>query len=178
MSIRRMRIAATLAMAGIALVLSTARAHEFKLEALMNSFVKIEANEAHLLIRVPLYLFKSVRFPVKGAKSMSRNQAMQWNAPLLCAMIPALALVRRYVLVGRVGTIILSAIVAHTGWHWMGERWDALSKLAWPSPDWDAVVVAARWIAVLLVAGGIIGYVAKRLRFEATSESAARVIAT
>ena len=105
---------------------------------------------------------------------MSRNQAMQWNAPLLCAMIPALALVRRYVLVGRVGTIILSAIVAHTGWHRMGERWDALSKLAWPSPDWDAVVVAARWIAVLLVAGGIIGYVAKRLRFEATSESAAR----
>ena len=167
--LQRMFIAAFFALGA-----SSAAAHELKLGALMNTFVKIDTNEAHLVIRVPLYLFKSVRFPVKGAKSMSRNQAMQWNAPLLCAMIPALALVRRYVLVGRVGTIILSAIVAHTGWHWMGERWDALSKVAWPSPDWDAVVVAARWIAVLLVAGGIIGYVAKRLRFEATSESAAR----
>jgi len=47
---------------------SSAAAHEFKLEALMNSFVKIEANEAHLLIRVPLYLFKSVRFRVNGAE--------------------------------------------------------------------------------------------------------------
>jgi len=83
---------------------------------------------------------------------------------VLCVMIPALALVRRYLLVGRVGTIILSAIVAHTGWHWMSERWDALSKAAWPSPDWDAVVVGARWVALLLIAGGVIGYVAKRLR--------------
>ena len=87
---------------------------------------------------------------------------------VLCAMIPALALVRRYLLVGRVGTIILSAIVAHTGWHWMSERWDALSKVAWPSPDWDAVVVAARWIVLLLVAGGVIGYAAKRLRLGRT----------
>src|SRR5207244_12642792 len=83
-------------------------------------------------------------------------------------MIPAPALVRRYVLVGRVGTIILSAIVAHTGWHWMSERWDVLSKVAWPSPDWDAVVVAARWIALLLIAGGVIGYAAKRLRLGRT----------
>jgi hypothetical protein len=83
---------------------------------------------------------------------------------VLCVMVPALALVRRYLLVGRVGTIILSAIVAHTGWHWMSERWDALSKAAWPSPDWDTVVVAARWVALLLVAAGVIGYVAKRLR--------------
>jgi hypothetical protein len=91
---------------------------------------------------------------------------------VLCAMIPALALVRRYVLVGRVGTIILSAIVAHTGWHWMSERWDVLSKVAWPTPDWDAVVVAARWIALLLIAGGVIGYVAKRLRLGRTEPAA------
>jgi hypothetical protein len=87
---------------------------------------------------------------------------------VLCVMVPALALVRRYLLVGRVGMIILSAIVAHTGWHWMSDRWDALSKAAWPSPDWDAVVVAARWIALLLIAAGVIGYVAKRLRLART----------
>jgi len=92
---------------------------------------------------------------------------------VLCAMIPALAFVRRYVLVGRVGTIILSAIVAHTGWHWMSERWDALTKVPWPSPDWDAVVMAARWIALLLIAGGAIGYFAKRLRLDEIKEHAA-----
>src|SRR5947207_2950457 len=51
-----------------ALGASAGGAHEFKLEALMTSFVKIETSEAHLVIRVPLYLFKSVRFPVNGAE--------------------------------------------------------------------------------------------------------------
>jgi len=92
---------------------------------------------------------------------------------VLCAMIPALALVRRYVLVGRLGTIILSAIVAHTAWHWMSERWDALTKVPWPSPDWDAVVMAARWIALLLIAGGVVSYVARQLRLGEINEHAA-----
>src|SRR5512145_2559070 len=45
---------------------AAALAHEFTLDAVMNAFVKVEQNEAHLLLRVPLYVFKSVRFPVKG----------------------------------------------------------------------------------------------------------------
>src|SRR5439155_16865219 len=61
--LQRMFIAAFFALGA-----SSAAAHEFKLEALMNSFVKVDTNEAHLLIRVPLYLFKSVRFPVTGAE--------------------------------------------------------------------------------------------------------------
>ena len=93
---------------------------------------------------------------------------------VLCAMIPALALVRRYVLVGRVGTIILSAIVAHTGWHWMTERWDALSKVAVLGPDWDDAVVAARWVALLLIAGGVISYAARRLRLGEGAKAPAR----
>ena len=33
------------------------------------------------------------------------------------------------------GTIILSALVAHTAWHWMAERWGVLSKYRIPWPE-------------------------------------------
>lgn len=43
-------------------------AHEFKLDLVINAFVKIEPGNAQLVVRAPLYLFKSVRFPVTGAE--------------------------------------------------------------------------------------------------------------
>ena len=54
---------------------------------------------------------------------------------VLAVMLPALAVLLRYVLVGRVGAIVLSAIVAHVGWHWMIERGDVLWRMQWPVPD-------------------------------------------
>ncbi len=47
---------------------------------------------------------------------------------VLLVLVPALALLFRYVVAERIGTIILSALVAHTGLHWMLERWDVLRK--------------------------------------------------
>jgi hypothetical protein len=47
---------------------------------------------------------------------------------VLLVLVPLLALLFRYALSERIGTIILSALVAHTGWHWMLERWDVLRK--------------------------------------------------
>ena len=38
---------------------------------------------------------------------------------VLALLVPALGLLFRYVVAERMGTIILSAIVAHTAWHWM-----------------------------------------------------------
>jgi hypothetical protein len=81
---------------------------------------------------------------------------------VLIVMVPALALVRRYVLVGRVGIIILSALVAHTGWHWMLERADVLWKVEWPSLDARGLMVLARWVAGLLLAGGAATLIARR----------------
>jgi len=51
-----------------ALCASVAGAHEFKLDAVMNTFVKVEPGRAELVIRAPLYLFKSARFPVTGVE--------------------------------------------------------------------------------------------------------------
>src|SRR4029453_12863345 len=71
---------------------------------------------------------------------------------VLVIMLPVLALLLRRVLVGRIGMIILSAIVAHVAWHWMIERGDVLWKVEWPQLDGAALAVLARWIAGLLLA--------------------------
>ena len=48
---------------------------------------------------------------------------------VLALLIPALQLLLRYVVAERVGTIILSALVAHTALHWTAERWAALRQV-------------------------------------------------
>jgi hypothetical protein len=84
---------------------------------------------------------------------------------VLAIMLPALAVVRRYVLPGRVGMIILSAIVADTGWHWMIDRADVLWKAPWPQPSMAGLAILALWVAGILLAAGGLSVVAKRLRF-------------
>jgi hypothetical protein len=37
---------------------------------------------------------------------------------VLCAFVPALALLFRGAMSGRMGIIVLSALIAHTAWHW------------------------------------------------------------
>ncbi|HUJ27642.1 MAG TPA: HupE/UreJ family protein [Myxococcales bacterium] len=73
---------------------------------------------------------------------------------VLCVIFPALMLLRRSLLPGRVGVIVLSAIVAHTGWHWMLERGAILWQAPWPRLDAPAVAALARWAAALLLGGG------------------------
>jgi hypothetical protein len=53
---------------------------------------------------------------------------------VLVFLIPALDLFFRYAVAERMGTIILSAIVAHTAWHWMMDRGDLLMqyRFKWP----------------------------------------------
>jgi hypothetical protein len=54
------------------------------------------------------------------------------------------------------GTIILSALVAHTGWHWMLERGAILGRFQAPALDAAFLAGALRWlIAILLLAGAI-----------------------
>jgi hypothetical protein len=50
------------------------------------------------------------------------------------------------------GVILLSAIVAHTGWHWMIERGNLLWQTPWPRLDGPSLMILARWIAALLLA--------------------------
>jgi len=54
------------------------------------------------------------------------------------------------------GTIILSALVAHTGWHWMLERADRLQQFPWPALDAAALAGALRWAMAILILAGVI----------------------
>ena len=81
---------------------------------------------------------------------------------VLAVMLPVLALFRRYVLAGRIGVIILSAIVAHTGWHWMTDRAEVLWKGPWPSLDAAALMVLARWVGGVLLAAAVVRLIARR----------------
>jgi hypothetical protein len=74
---------------------------------------------------------------------------------VLAAMLAVLALLFRVrALAGRVGVILLSAIVAHTAWHWMLERGEVLWQSELPRLDGASLMVLARWVAALLLAVG------------------------
>jgi hypothetical protein len=83
---------------------------------------------------------------------------------VLAVMLPALAVVLKYVLIGRIGMIILSAIVAHVGWHWMIERGDVLWRVEWPRLDAAGLATLARWVAGVLLAAGGASLLVRRLR--------------
>ena len=51
---------------------------------------------------------------------------------VLALMVPALELLFRFVVAERMGTIIISAIIAHTAWHAMADRYAVLRKYRWP----------------------------------------------
>ncbi len=72
---------------------------------------------------------------------------------VLVALIPLLGLLFRYVVAERLGTIILSALVAHTSWHWMTDRYAVLRQFRFEWPTVDAMFwVTAMRVAMLVVA--------------------------
>ena len=73
---------------------------------------------------------------------------------MLILFIPMLNLLFR-VVPERVGTIIISAFVAHAAWHWMIERGEQLSRFPWPAFDAAALASLTRWLMALVALGGI-----------------------
>src|SRR5467141_725683 len=75
---------------------------------------------------------------------------------VLILLIPVLQLFFRYAVAERMGTIILSALVAHTGWHWMLDRGRVLGQFQfeWPALTAALLASALRWVMVLLILGG------------------------
>jgi hypothetical protein len=74
---------------------------------------------------------------------------------VLCVTVPALGLLFRGALAGRTGIILLSAIVAHTAWHWMIDRGNVLWQAPWPRLTGHGLMEFARWLAGLLIAAGL-----------------------
>jgi hypothetical protein len=76
---------------------------------------------------------------------------------VLLVAIPVLTLLFRRVVDERMGTIILSALVAHTAWHWMLDRGALLRQYHVQWPAMDAVLIASvmRSVMLLLIAVGL-----------------------
>ena len=70
--------------------------------------------------------------------------------------VPAVELLFRKVVAERMGTILASALLAHTGWHWMTERGSALLAYRFRWPVFDAMLGTQlmRWAALVLIIVG------------------------
>src|SRR6202171_2802776 len=79
-------------------------------------------------------------------------------------LVPALDLLFRFVVPERIGTIIVSVLVAHTAWHWMTERALRLSQFPWPTVDAAFVASSMRWLMLILVLACAIWLVNAALR--------------
>ena len=80
---------------------------------------------------------------------------------VLAVLVPVLDLLFRHAIAERVGTIILSALVAHTGWHWLAERAERLGKFPWPALDAANLASAMRWAMAGLALAALVWLVAK-----------------
>ena len=83
---------------------------------------------------------------------------------VLVLFVPALNLLFRYVLAQRLGTIILSALVAHQAWHWMEDRFDALQQFPWPTITAGGLMSALGWLTVLVAMAAVIWVVSLATR--------------
>lgn len=70
---------------------------------------------------------------------------------VLFVLVPALAVLFHRALNERLGVIILSALAAHTAWHWMMERGEVLAKFPWPRLDAALLASAMRGLIAVLI---------------------------
>ncbi len=95
---------------------------------------------------------------------------------VLCVFVPALALLFRGKMAGRMGIIVLSAIVANVAWQWMMERGEVLWRIPWPQPTPAGLMVLARWVLALgaaIVAANLLSRWLDRRHPELVEQSAA-----
>jgi hypothetical protein len=76
---------------------------------------------------------------------------------VLVMLVPALDALFTRVVAERTGTIVLSALVAHTAWHWMTDRAAILRqfRFEWPTLDVIFLASAMRWMMLAVVAAGL-----------------------
>jgi hypothetical protein len=76
---------------------------------------------------------------------------------VLVLLVPLLDLLFRFAVAERMGTIVLSALLAHTGWHWLIERFDRLRqfRFEWPVLSAALLATATRWLMLAVIAGGL-----------------------
>jgi hypothetical protein len=77
---------------------------------------------------------------------------------VIIVAVPLMNWLMRNALTERMGTIILSAILAHSGWHWMSGRASELMAYSFQRPALDYAFLAAlmRWAMLALIIGSVV----------------------
>ena len=82
---------------------------------------------------------------------------------VLLVLVPVLNLVFRHVVAERMGIIVLSALVAHTAWHWMTERWDALRQYSLPGLGTTPLLLGVRVALAMVLVAAAVWFLRRRL---------------
>ena len=90
---------------------------------------------------------------------------------VLALVIPALGLLFRYGVAERIGTIVLSVLVAHTAWHWMVDRAEILRQYPWPELSVSLITMTVGWLIFALVLAGLAWSVSRLLSRRTTTNS-------
>lgn len=77
---------------------------------------------------------------------------------VLILVIPVLNILFKYFVKERIGTILLSALLAHSAWHWMLERGEQFNQYQLQMPIFDSVFFAAlmRWGMMAIVIAAVL----------------------
>ena len=78
---------------------------------------------------------------------------------ILAIAVPALNLLFTHV-AERAGTIVLSLLIGHAGWHWMTERARIAEMSGLPALDLPLMLTIVRWLLALTVVGGAVWFLA------------------
>ena len=74
---------------------------------------------------------------------------------VLALLVPGLEFLFRYVVAERMGTIIDSALIAHTAWHWMTDRFGVLRQFPWPAVTAAGLATSVRWLTIVVAVAAI-----------------------
>jgi len=96
---------------------------------------------------------------------------------IIVIAVPVLNFLFRNARVERIGIILLSAILAHSGWHWMSERGSELAAYSfqWPLIDLAFFASLTRWLMLLVVIGAVVWLMALVFKRYLLSSSAATI---
>jgi hypothetical protein len=87
-------------------------------------------------------------------------------------VVPLLNLAFRNARAERIGTIILSALLAHSGWHWMSDRAAAFAQydVSWPAMSPVSLGTALQWLLIGVATAAAV-WIAFRLYRQAVREA-------
>ncbi|MDB5811876.1 MAG: hypothetical protein JWN94_3998 [Betaproteobacteria bacterium] len=92
---------------------------------------------------------------------------------VLAILIPILGFILGRVVPERIGIIILSVLIGHTGWHWMTERAEKLAQFPLPALNAAMLAGAMRWLIALILVGAAMWMVNMLLQKRAAGKTKA-----